>query len=361
MSQKRIAALRKQFQKENLDGMVIARGDRIFYLCGYTGSNGLLVVTNKTALFLTDFRYTDQAKKEVRGARVHVMTKGELVPCLAEFPQLNKKNLRLGFSSEYFSLVEREKLRDALPNVLPVPADKAVAELGWVKDAQEIKHIARAAEIGDIAFERILNLLKPGVREREVAAELEYQMKMLGSEKPAFDSVVASGYRSAMPHGEASDKKLAKGDFVTFDFGAVVNRYVSDMTRTVVIGRATQRQKKIYNLVLKAQKAGVAKVRAGVEAKAIDDTCRRIITRAGYGKNFGHGTGHGIGVYFDPIHSGPRLSMISNDKLKVNNVITIEPGIYISGWGGVRIEDDVVVTKTGHRVLNQAPKNLLEL
>ncbi|MCK4460330.1 MAG: aminopeptidase P family N-terminal domain-containing protein, partial [candidate division Zixibacteria bacterium] len=168
MSQKRIAALRKQFQKENLDGMVIARGDRIFYLCGYTGSNGLLVVTNKTALFLTDFRYTDQAKKEVRGARVHVMTKGDLVACLAEFPQLNKKNLRLGFSSEYFSLVEREKLQDALPNVLPVPADMVVTELGWVKDAQEIKHIARAAEIGDIAFERILNLLRPGVREREV-------------------------------------------------------------------------------------------------------------------------------------------------------------------------------------------------
>ncbi|MCK4460297.1 MAG: aminopeptidase P family protein, partial [candidate division Zixibacteria bacterium] len=188
-----------------------------------------------------------------------------------------------------------------------------------------------------------------------------HQMKMLGSEKPAFDSIVASGYRSAMPHGEASDKKLAKGDFVTFDFGAVVNRYVSDMTRTVVIGRATQRQKKIYNLVLKAQEAGVAKVRAGIEAKVVDDTCRRIITRAGYGKNFGHGTGHGIGVYYDPIHTGPRLSTISNDKLKVNNVITVEPGIYIPDWGGVRIEDDLVVTRTGHRVLNHSPKNLLEL
>jgi len=361
MSQKRIAAIRKLYQKENLDGMMITRRDRVLYLCGYTGSNGLLVITDKWADFLTDFRYTDQAKKEVRGARVHIMTKGDLVTCLTEFPQLSKKNLRLGISGDHWSLAARDRLKAALPNALPIPADRVVAELGWVKDAQEIKHIARAAEIGDIAFERVLNLLRPGVREREVAAELEYQMKMLGSEKPAFDSIVASGHRSGYPHGEASDKKIAKGDFVTFDFGAVVNRYVSDMTRTVVIGRATQRQKKVYNLVLKAQKAGLARIRAGVEAKAIDDACRKIITRAGYGKNFGHGTGHGIGVYYDPIHTGPRLASVSDDKLKVNNVVTVEPGVYISGWGGVRIEDDVVVTRTGGRVLNRAPKNLLEL
>ena len=211
MSQKRIAALRKQFQKENLDGMVIARADRIFYLCGYTGSNGLLVVTNKTALFLTDFRYTDQAKKEVRGARVHVMTKGELVACLAEFPQLNKKNLRLGFSAGYFSLNERDRLKEALPNILPVSADSVVAELGWVKEAQEIKHIARAAEIGDIAFGRILGLLKPGVREREVAAELEYQMKMLGSEKPAFDSIGHDAHGRYWPRNTTTEENLQPG------------------------------------------------------------------------------------------------------------------------------------------------------
>ncbi|MDH3891037.1 MAG: Xaa-Pro peptidase family protein [candidate division Zixibacteria bacterium] len=361
MSQKRIAALRKQFMKENLDGMVVTRLDHVFYLCGYTGSNGLLVVTNKTATFLTDFRYTDQAKKEVRGAKVHVMSKGDLVACLPEFTHLMKKNLKLGVSGEHLSVSGQAKLASALPNSLIVSADSVLAELGWVKDAHEIKQIAKAAQIGDVAWGRVLGLLKPGVREREIAAELEYQMKMLGSTKPAFDSIVASGYRSAMPHGEASDKKIAKGDFVTFDFGAVVNRYVSDMTRTVVVGKATARQKKIYNIVLKAQKAGVAKIKAGVKAQAIDEACRKIITRAGYGKEFGHGTGHGIGVYFDPIHSGPRLSTISDDKLKVNNVITVEPGIYISGWGGVRIEDDVVVTRTGGRVLTESPKYLLEL
>lgn len=361
MSQKRIALLRKQFTKENLDGMIVTRADHIFYLCGYTGSNGLLVITNKTADFLTDFRYTEQAKKEVRGAKVHVMTKGDLVACLSEFAPLMKKNLKFGISGQHLSVAGREKLMSVLPDALIVSADYVLAELGWVKDAYEVKQIAKAAEIGDIAFGRVLGLVKPGVREREIAAELEYQMKMLGSTKPAFDSIVASGYRSAMPHGEASDKKIATGDFVTFDFGAVVNRYVSDMTRTIVVGKATTRQKKIYNIVLKAQKAGVAKIRAGVKARAIDEACRKIITKAGYGKEFGHGAGHGIGVYYDPIHQGPRLSMISEDKLKVNNVITVEPGIYITGWGGVRIEDDVVVTRTGGRVLNLSPKNLLEL
>jgi Xaa-Pro aminopeptidase len=196
------------------------------------------------------------------------------------------------------------------------------------------------------------------VRERELAAELEYQMMMLGSEKPAFETIVASGYRSAMPHGVASDKKVQKGDLITFDFGATVNGYVSDITRTVVVGKASPRQKKIYEIVLKAQLAGIKKVRAGLTGEQVDAVCRKIITRAGYGKNFGHGTGHGIGYF---IHLGPRVSFLSKDKLKVNNVITIEPGIYLSGWGGVRIEDDVVVTKNGCKVLNKAEKKLLEL
>jgi Xaa-Pro aminopeptidase len=183
-------------------------------------------------------------------------------------------------------------------------------------------------------------------------------MLMLGSEKPAFESIVASGQRSAMPHGLASAKKIHKGDFVTFDFGATVNGYVSDMTRTVVVGKATSRQKKVYGIVLKAQKAGVKKIKASVPTRIVDKACRDIIKKAGYGKNFGHGTGHGIGYY---IHVGPSISPKSADILAVNQVVTIEPGIYITGWGGVRIEDDVVVTRNGGKVLNKTPKNLLEL
>jgi Xaa-Pro aminopeptidase len=201
-------------------------------------------------------------------------------------------------------------------------------------------------------------MVAPGIRERDLAAELEYQMNVLGSEKPAFESAVVSGYRSAMPHGLPTSKKLEKGDFVTFDFGATVDGYLCDITRTVVVGKATSRQKKIYDTVLRAQLAAIRKIRAGASGKAVDKIARDIITKAGYGKNFGHGTGHGISM---EIHSGPSLSPRVDNKLKAGNVITVEPGIYISGWGGVRIEDDVVVTRTGCRVLNQAPKKLLEL
>ncbi|MGD8922562.1 MAG: Xaa-Pro peptidase family protein [Candidatus Zixiibacteriota bacterium] len=358
MSRKRIDELRKKLKAENLDGMVIAYGDHVRYLTGYTGSNGLLVITPREARFLTDFRYADQAKQQVSGARVSVMKKGDLIAGLSEFPDLNKKNYRYGYSPEYLTVAAAKKLHRSLPDVLLVEADGILAELGWVKDAAEVKLIEKAAKISDIAFERILNIIAPGVKERELAAELEYQMLMLGSERTAFETIVASGPRSAMPHGVASSRKIKKGDFITFDFGATVGGYVSDITRTVVLGKASPRQKKIYGIVLKAQQAGIRKVKAGVKAADVDKVCRNIIKKAGFSKNFGHGTGHGIGYY---VHVGPRLAEISQDILRVNNVVTIEPGIYISGWGGVRIEDDVVVTRTRGRVLNKAEKKLLEL
>jgi Xaa-Pro aminopeptidase len=183
-------------------------------------------------------------------------------------------------------------------------------------------------------------------------------MKMLGAEKPAFDTIVASGYRSALPHGVASEKKIAKGDFVTFDFGAWYKGYVADITRTVVMGKATVRQKKIYNTVLRANQAAIRKVKSGVSGFDVDKAARSVIKRAGYSKYFGHGTGHGIGIY---VHVGPNAGPRSKDILKRGMVVTIEPGIYIPKWGGVRIEDDVLVTNTGSRVLTSAPKKLLEL
>jgi len=358
MSAKRIADLRKKMRAENLDGMVITHLDHVRYLCGYTGTNGLLLIGPRNANFFTDFRYTDQAKKQVKGANVHIATKGDLIAVLKKYPGFNVNNMKYGYSEEYLNVAGYKKLEQVLPDAVFVGADKVLADMGWVKESAELNHIKKAVEISDVAFERILQIIAPGVRERELAAELEYQMMMLGSEKPAFETIVASGYRSAMPHGVASDKKVKKGEFITFDFGATVNGYVSDITRTVVVGKATSRQKKIYNIVLRAQLAGIKKVKAGLSGKNVDAVCRKIIARAGYGKNFGHGTGHGIGYF---IHLGPRVSFQSEDKLKVNNVITIEPGIYLSGWGGVRIEDDVVVTKNGCKVLNKAEKKLLEL
>jgi len=358
MSKKRIDAIRKKTKTENLDGFVVTHLDHVRYLSGYTGSNGLLVITNREAQFLTDFRYTDQARKEVTGAKVKVIEKGDLIGNLADFPEFNKKNLRLGYSSGYLPVAGAEQLKSVLSNALLIPADYIMSDLGWVKDRDEIASTRRAVKISDIAFERILPIITPGVRERELAAELEYQMAMLGSEKPAFESIVASGPRSAMPHGVATSRKIKKGDLITFDFGATVNGYVSDITRTVVLGKATSRQKRIYGIVLRSQLAGIKKVKAGIAGKDVDDVCRKIISKAGYGKQFGHGTGHGIGFY---IHMGPRLAPKSENKLAVNQIFTIEPGIYISGWGGVRIEDDVLVTRKGGEVLNKAPKNLLEL
>lgn len=357
MPNKRIELLRKKLAAENLDALIITNMPQVRYLTGFSGSSGVLVVTPKSADFVTDFRYSDQAKAQVRGATVTISS-GDSFSTIKDQSTLKAKNLRVGFSGEFVSVSMQERMAKQLPHALLVNADPVLADLGWVKDAEEIGNIKKAAAIADVAFERILNIVRPGVTEKDLAAELEYQMLMLGSETPAFETIVASGYRSAMPHGVASSKKVEKGDFVTFDFGATVNGSVCDITRTVVVGKATERQKKIYGIVLKAQIAGCKKIRAGVAGKAVDDVCRQIITKAGFGKNFGHGTGHGIGIF---IHMGPRLSQLSKDKLLPNNVVTVEPGIYISGWGGVRIEDDVIVTAKGGQVINRAEKKLLEL
>ncbi|MEA2031019.1 MAG: aminopeptidase P family protein [candidate division Zixibacteria bacterium] len=364
MSVNRINALQKKLKKDNLDGLIITqfdwmekRASLLRYLIGFSGSTGVLVVGSKRADFFTDFRYENQCKKEVKGARVHIVP-GDPINALKDFQHLAPKNNRYGIDTTRLTVEMQSKFHQVWPEVLFTKGGDVIADLGWVKETIELNNIAKAVEISDKAFERMLAMLQPGVLEREAAAELEYQMLMLGSEVTAFETIVASGYRSALPHGMPSLKKIQKGDFVTFDFGATYNGYVSDITRTVVVGKASQRQKKIYNIVLRAQKAGIRKVKAGVSGKAVDDVCRKIITRAGFGKYFGHGTGHGIGYF---VHIGPRLSPLSEDKLIANEVVTVEPGIYISGWGGVRIEDDVVVTRTGGRVLNQTPKNLLEL
>ncbi len=357
MSQTRINDLHRNMLASNLDALILTNMPHIRYLTGFTGDTAVLVVARAKNNLFVDFRFADQSRRETKGASVTV-TKTDCYGGLKEMPLLKTPNLRVGFSGTFVPVTLRDRLATMLPSVLLVNADLVLGELGWVKDAAEIANIKKAAAIADTAFGRILSIVRPGVGENELAAELEYQMTMLGSEKPAFETIVASGYRAAMPHGVASKKKLAKGDFVTFDFGATFGGSVCDITRTVVVGKATPRHKKIYGIVLKAQLAGIRKVRAGVGGKEVDTVCRDIITKAGYGKEFGHGTGHGIGIF---IHMGPRVSTLSTDKLKPGNVITIEPGIYIPGWGGVRIEDDVVVTRSGGIVLNRAPKNLLEL
>ncbi|UCD16594.1 MAG: aminopeptidase P family protein [Candidatus Zixiibacteriota bacterium] len=357
MHRDRIRKIQAFLKGENLDGLIVNRLASIRYLCGFTGSAGIMLIQPQKAWFLTDFRYKEQSRKQVRGAKT-VITKGDTITELKKFKQFRGKNLRYGFESDYLLVNDLTRLKAGFPGSILVSTVDAIEQFSVIKDKSEIANIQSAVDISDTAFERILGILKPGIREIEVAAELEYQMKMLGSEKPGFETIVASGYRSALPHGVASVKKIARGDFVIFDFGATCNGYVSDITRTVVIGKATARQKKIYNVVLRAQRAAIRKVKAGIDGRVVDAAARRIIDKAGYKKHFGHGTGHGIGLF---VHSKPRMGTTSTDVLRRGMVVTVEPGVYLPGWGGVRIEDDVVVTLTGCRVLNRAPKNLLEL
>jgi len=361
----RLDKLRAYLAEQNLDAAFVAILDvdsttlmpGVRYLTGYSGSTGGVFVTRRSSYFISDFRYADQAKKEVKGYQVIISTK-DPISTLADIKEAQARNLRVAVEAGRLTIEQKRQLQKNLPQAIIVDTVGVLEKFGLCKDRMELEQIKAAVKVSDEAFIRILGMVKPGISERDLASELEYQMKMLGAEREAFKTIVASGFRSAMPHGTASAKKLKKGEFVTFDFGAIVDGYCSDITRTVVIGLATARQKKIYGIVLKAQLAAIRKIRAGVLGKDVDAATRTIISRAGYGKNFGHGTGHGIGT---EVHAGPRVSMAGTQPLETNMVITIEPGIYISGWGGVRIEDDVVVRPGGAVVLNKAPKNLLEL
>ncbi len=355
--QVRIKKLQGLIKGLNLDCLLVNELSQIRYLCGYTGSNGILVVFANEAYFVTDFRYKAQVGKEVKGAKITIAQR-ELYTELPTIKRLNAKNLRVGFLEAYMTVKNLQMLKKLLPGALFAPTNFMVETLASVKDNDELKHIQKAVDIADVAFARILQIIKPGIRESEVAAELEYQMKMLGSEDPSFETIIASGFRSALPHGRASHKFIKKGEFVTLDFGAISGGYHSDITRTVVVGRASAQQKKIYNLVLKAQIAGTRKAKAGLKGSDVDKHVRDIISKAGYGKNFGHGLGHGIGLL---IHEEPRLSPLSDTVLQPNMVVTVEPGVYIDGWGGVRVEDDVVISRNGCRVMNKADKSLLEL
>jgi Xaa-Pro aminopeptidase len=361
----RIDKLRKYLAAENIDAAFIAILDMnntsimpgVRYLTGFSGSSAGLFVTRKSAIFISDFRYAGQSKKQVKGCKI-VISKKDPITALEDIKEAHKKKLKILIEANRLRVCDKQKMQEKLPDAILIDSDGILEEMSICKDKTALDSIKEAVKISDEAFDRILGYVRPGLTEKDVAAELEYQMKVLGSEMDAFQTIVASGYRSALPHGIASTKKIKAGDFITFDFGATVNGYCSDITRTIVMGKANARQKKIYNIVAKAQMAGIRKVRAGIATKAVDAAARKVIERAGYGKNFGHGTGHGIGL---EVHAGPRLHARSTEVLASNMVVTIEPGIYIAGWGGVRIEDDVVVRPGGSLVLNKASKKLLEL
>lgn len=351
----RLAALRALLGEKGAQAAVVTKPENCRYFSGFSGTAGLLIVTQKSARLLTDFRYTEQAAAQAPDFEI-VRCDGE--PLAQAAACLRADGTRAAvLEGDFCTQQQYAFLQGELPQCALQCAE--LDALRAVKDAAEIARVKRAVEISDAAFSHVLTVLRPGLREFEVAAELEYAMRKLGSERPAFETIVASGKRSSLPHGVATDKALEAGDFVTMDFGAVYQGYHSDITRTVVVGRASDAQRALYALVLKAQLAGIEAVRPGVSGKAADAAARAIIADAGYGHCFGHGLGHGVGL---AIHEFPRLSPRSScGILEKNMLVTVEPGVYLPEEGGVRIEDTVLVAAGGAEVLTKSSKQLLEI
>ena len=349
----RIGALRARIAKEKLDGLLITDLNNIRYLVGFTGSNGMVLLTRNRCLFFSDFRYKEQSKHQVRNALAKIRDRD----LLAVFPTEELKGIkRLGFEAENLSYRNFRRLKKQLKKVSLVPCNNWTIELRAVKDNAELKLIRKAVAITDSVFAKILKLIKPGVREKDLAMEMDYLMRQEG--EVAFSTIVASGRNGALPHYQPGLKKLKKGEAVVFDFGAKFQGYCSDMTRTVFVGKADKKGKEIYAIVLGAQKKALAAIKHGEKAADIDGKARNHITEKGYSKYFGHGLGHGVGLL---VHENPALAKTSKAILENNNVVTVEPGIYLPDWGGIRIEDLVRVTKKGCEILTKSPKELIEL
>ena len=362
-------------QEHALDGIVFSNPYNIRYLTGFSGE-GCFYVDKKTQIIITDSRYTIAAKKAAKNLEDFLLQKGMDIGQGIEVQETSAKvdanhllascmekvqAVRIGFEDEDILYADFMKMQNTVSESLAaefVPLGAAISWLRAVKTDEEIALLSQAEHIGDIAFTHILNVIKPGVTELEIAAQLAYVMQKNGAEGLSFETIVASGIHSSMPHALVTDKKIEKGDFVTMDFGCRYQGYCSDMTRTIVVGKASKEQKKIYDTVLEAQLAALEYIRAGRQGKEVDAIARDIIKKAGYGDCFGHGLGHSVGLF---IHEEPRLSVREERILQENMIETVEPGIYVEGFGGVRIEDMVVVTKEGHKNLAHSVKELVEL
>lgn len=337
----------------HLDGILFSSLDNIRYLCGFTGSDGVLVITQKDSFFLTDSRYWTQSEEEVKKSQIiHYRKKMEGIFSLLFDLQLR----RIGFESAFFPFSAHQFLIEKLASEAKlIPLEDEIKNIRAFKDTQELVLLRTAIEIASSAFLHILGRLKEGVIEREVALEMECFMKRNGAEALGFDIIIASGKRSALPHGRASGKQIEKGDFILIDFGLGFQGYHSDQTRTVVCGHPSSEQQKIYQIVKEAHDKAIEKIRPGIPICEVDGAARDHIRNQGYGEYFGHGTGHGIGL---AVHEDPVVNSENKGLVQEGMVFTIEPGIYIPDGGGVRIEDMVFVTSHGAEVLTYLPREL---
>lgn len=353
----RLKKLRAGLHAEGIDALLIASGINRKYVTGFTGTAGYVVLSADQAWLFTDFRYMTQAAEQ---APHYTIVEHEAKPFATIREALRSAGVRrLGFEQQHVSYGSYLSYgRELGESIELVPTEGLVERLRQIKDEDEIAVIREAVAVGDAAFQHILGFLQPGRTEQEVALELETFMRRLGASGSSFDTIVASGERSALPHGVASDRVLGTDEFVKMDYGALYRGYCSDMTRTVVLGKPTEKHRQIYDIVLEAQETALAGIRAGITGREADALARDVIERHGYGKAFGHGTGHAVGL---EIHENPRLNKLDETVLEPGMIVTVEPGIYLPGFGGVRIEDIVAVTENGCDILTRSTKQFLTL
>jgi Xaa-Pro aminopeptidase len=354
MQQARIARLRAVMRDNDLSAMFITSDVNRFYMTGFTGSAGYVLITQSHAYLLTDFRYATQAPQQA----VHY----EVIEHQPSYTDTVKELLaqngidKLGFEQLTVTYGDYLGYKERLAGIELVPTNGVIEKLRMVKDENELEVMKAACELADRTFTHVLSYIRPGVSERDIAVELEMFMRRGGAASTSFETIVASGERSALPHGKASDRIVGTNEFVKLDYGALYRNYCSDITRTVVVGKASDKHKEIYSIVLEAQMYALEHIKPGMTGREADALARGIIEKYGYGDKFGHGLGHGLGI---EIHEAPRLSKLGDMILEPGMTVTVEPGIYLPEFGGVRIEDDVVVTPTGVQRLTHSSKDLI--
>lgn len=352
-----IEKIQSAVKAAGLDGILLTGAINRRWATGFNSSAGAVVVSAGKAFYFTDSRYIEAAKASISGVEVMPVT-AQCGYKLRVNDAIDDCGIKtLGFEDGIMSYAEFLDFEKNL-NAELSPAQKIMSELRAVKDRSEIGKMIEAQEITDRAFEEILGIIKPGMTEKAVAAELIYRMLRMGAENISFDPIVVSGAKSSMPHGVPGEKEIEIGDFVTMDFGCTVEGYCSDMTRTVAVGQATDEMRRVYDIVLRAQSAGIAAARAGVSGKNIDAAARVVISDAGYGDYFGHGFGHSLGL---EVHESPNAAPSNEEPLPCGAVISAEPGIYLPGKFGVRIEDVIIITENGCENITKAPKELIIL
>ena len=354
----RLQRFRDKLKEKNLDAAIISGRPNTLYLSGFTGDTSFLLVGMDRAWLTVDFRFTIQAREQVLEGIEVIEYEDSFSSAINELMAQNKLE-RIGLEGDRLTLSEYERFKERLTNA------KAFENIGnmlervrMIKDADEIESLQQAVLLGDKVFDHIVKFIKPGMKETEISAEMEYTMKKLGAEGTSFETIVAAGHRSAMCHGTATENTVRSGDAIVLDFGVIYHHYCSDMTRTIFAGEPKPELKKIYNIVRKAQQTAIDSIRSGMGGVDADKIAREIITEAGYGRAFGHSLGHGVGV---EIHEEPRLSAKSGDILSDGMVFSVEPGIYVEGLGGVRIEDMVVLINGKPKDFTTSTKELIIL